>query len=151
MLRAASKKSRFPGDTGARGASPTGVFSRTGALLSNLDQCVLALYGAPSTLSVSLQLSFRLESWSPPSVLPPRQASLPRLFLWWRSPRAPSTGDTLHTGAPSRRSPPIPRPTGAPPGAVDRADDIPSLWQVIVGFPSPDYLYLVRPSPILPG
>ena len=26
------------------------------------------------------------------------QVSLPRLMLWWRSPRAPSAGGTLHTG-----------------------------------------------------
>ena len=27
------------------------------------------------------------------------QASLPRLLLWWHSPRAPSVGGTLHSGA----------------------------------------------------
>ena len=51
-------------------------------------------------------------------------------MLWWRTRRAPSTGDSFHTGASSQGSRPVPRPVVldllAPPspGAVDRADDV---------------------------
>ena len=45
-----------------------------------------------------------------PSVLPPLQGSLPRLLLWRRSLCAPSIGGTLHTGAPSQHSQPVPQP-----------------------------------------
>ena len=50
-----------------------------------------------------------LGSWNPSSVLLPFQTNLPRLFLWLLSPRAPSNGGTLHTGARPQRSRPVPR------------------------------------------
>ena len=58
MLRATSKKSRFPGDTGPRGASPTGVSHALAPAF-----WAMALYGAPSTspmfcLDVVLQARF---------------------------------------------------------------------------------------------
>ena len=43
-------------------------------------------------------------------VLPPLQARPLRLLLWWCFPCAPSTGGTLHTGAPSQGSRPVSRP-----------------------------------------
>ena len=69
----------------------------------------MALYGAPS-ISPMFSPAFLQRSWSPSSVLPPLQARLPRMLLWWYSPSAPSTGGTLHTGAPSQRSRPVSRP-----------------------------------------
>ena len=44
------------------------------------------------------------------SVLPPLSRRVPWRLLWWYSPRAPSTGGTLHIGAPSQRSQSVPRP-----------------------------------------
>ena len=111
LLKATSTKSRFPGHTGARDAPSAGVSSRTGTFLGALDR-------------------WRLERWRPTALLQPSRCSpqlscrvrgvffgftstsrrVPWRLLWWRSPRAPSIGVTLHTGAPSLCSRPVPRP-----------------------------------------
>ena len=49
-------------------------------------------------------------------------------MFWWRTRRAPSTGRSCHTGAPSQRSRPVPRPVvldvlALSFSALDRADD----------------------------
>ena len=63
---------------------------------------------------------------------------LPPLMLWGCIRRAPSTGGSYHTGAfLPQRSRPVPRPVVLDVLAllVDRAEDIPALWQVIFGVP----------------
>ena len=126
---------RFPGDTGARGAPSTGVSSRTGALVSALDRWRLGRWRSFNPADVLPSCPAAVVGST--SVIPPLQSSLPWLLLWyllalssrsfdrwylthWRSFTALSVGGTSRTSAPS--------------GAVDRADDIPALWQVIVGF-----------------
>ena len=54
---------------------------------------------------------------------------------WWRTHRAPSTGDSYQTGVSSEHSRLVPRPVvldvlALPCSALDRADDVPALWQV---------------------
>ena len=61
-------------------------------------------------------------------------------MLWWCTRRAPSTGGSFHTGASLQRSRPVPGRwyftyERLPPGAVDRVDDVPALWQAIFGVP----------------
>ena len=109
LLRVTSKKSRFPGDNGARGAPPIGI-SPTLAL-----SLVLSIGGVlgDGALRRSFNPADILPScssgWGREVLLLPLQASLPRLLLWWRSLQVPLAGGTLHTGAPSRRSRPVPR------------------------------------------
>ena len=92
------------------------------ALLLPVSPHALALFLALSIVGIlgddALRCSFNLTDVLPSfptevvgssSVLPPLQAILPRMLVWGRSPRAPSTGGALHTGAPSQRSRSVPR------------------------------------------
>ena len=85
----------------------------------------MAVYKTPSTQSIFSPAVLLPGVVGSSSVLPPLQASLPWMLLWYllalssRSFAALSADDTLLTNTLA--------------GAVDRADDIPALWQVIVG------------------
>ena len=72
----------------------------TGALLrSALDPWRLGdgVQQRSSTLRCSPRLFFRLGTWNPSCSTP--GSNLPRLILWWCTPRAPSIGGALPTGA----------------------------------------------------
>ena len=87
------------------------VSSRTGALLSALDQWPLGRRRSTALLQPRRyypQLFYRDRGVLFAYI--PLQASFPRLLLWWHFPRAPSTDGALHTGAPSQRSRQVPRP-----------------------------------------
>ena len=111
LLKATSKKFRFPGHTAACGAPSAGVSSRTGTLLGTLDRWRLGRWRPTALLQSSRyspQLSCRVRGVLFGFTSTSRR--VPWRLLWWCSPRAPSTGVTLHAGAPSLCSRPVPRP-----------------------------------------
>ena len=111
LLKTTSKKSRFPGDTGARGAPSAGVSSRTGTLLGAFDRWRLMRWRPTALLQPSRyspQLSCRVRGVLFGFTSTSRR--VPWRLLWWRSPHAPSTCVTLHTGAPSLCSRPVSGP-----------------------------------------
>ena len=55
---------------------------------------------------------------------------LPRLMLWWRTRRAPSTGGSFHTGVSLQRFRPVPRPMVLDVLALLSWRYLPALWQV---------------------
>ena len=113
LLRSTSKPSinRFPGDTGARDAPPTGVSLHTGASSQRTrpfsPPVVLHVPELPWALSTGPMIS-RLSggSQSPSTGLLPLQASPLWLLLWWRFLR--SFGRWYFTHWHSSR--PAPRP-----------------------------------------
>ena len=128
--------------SGARGAPPTGVASRTSAPSQrsrSVASWATALYGAPSTPSTfSPAVLQRL--WSPlrlylhSRLLPSLDCCSGGTLLAFLRPVVPYTLAILRSA--------LGRFLGrwcltyqcSSPGAVDRADSIPALWKVIVGF-----------------
>ena len=127
----------FPADIGPRGVPSTGVSSRTGALLRALDRWRLGRWRStaflqpspcgPQLCSSGWGRGVLFSSTLTPCVpwrllwyfLALSSRSFARWYLThWRSFAALSAGSSAN--GTSR--------TSAPPGAVDRADDIPALW-----------------------